>query len=81
MIKKMQRINLMVLTRNSKFTLYFKVLYFQSLIRKSPYLKIEILQSSGNKLNVVDLFAIKKITREFVCAFLFDQSSSSCISI
>lgn len=79
MIKKMQQISLMVLTRNPKFTLYFKVFYFQSLIRKSPYLKIEILQSSGNKLNVVDMFAIKKIAREF--AFLFVQFPRFCISI
>lgn len=79
MIKKMRRIGLMVLTRNPKFILYFKVLYFQSLIRKSPYLKIEILQSSENKLNVIDLSAIKKSAREL--AFLFVRSPSPCISI
>lgn len=79
MIKKMRRICLMVLTRNPKFTLYFKVFDFQSLIRKSLYLKIKIVQSSGNKSNVIDLLAIKKITKEL--AFLFIQFSSLCISI
>lgn len=75
----MRRICLMILTRNPKFTLYFKVFDFQSLIKKSPYLKIEILQSSGNKSNVINLLAIKKITREL--AFIFVRSSSPCISI
>lgn len=70
----MRRICLMVRTRNPKFTLYSKVFDFQSLIKKSPYSKIKIIQSSGNKSNVIDLFAIKKITREL--AFLFPILSS-----
>lgn len=79
MIKNMRRISLIVRTRNSKFTLYSKVFDFQSLIKKSLYLRLKIIQSSGSKSNVIDLFAIKKITREL--AFLFIQFSNLCISI